>query len=89
MRERIGSPVRELRQNLGINQSEFAMILGCSSTFLYKIENGLVPLSPRIVGALLEIDADAAENIAQKYEEYMKQKKEEIKDRIKAKKSEK
>jgi transcriptional regulator with XRE-family HTH domain len=78
----IKSPVKKFREALGLSQNKFAMLVGCSTSFLYKLESGMNNVSPRILCELTNIDPVAADGIVDKQKEYMAQKRSQLKMQI-------
>lgn len=50
-----GELVRRQRKALGINQSQLAEQVGCSQGTISRIESGISPVLPELVGVLGEI----------------------------------
>jgi len=47
-------PVRQVRTCLGLSQPTFANLIGCSAIAIQRIENGTLPLSPKLAISILE-----------------------------------
>lgn len=78
----IKSPLKKFREALGLSQNKLSMLLGCSTTFLYKMESGMNNVSPRILHELEKIDPAAAAEIVEKQREYMAHKRSQLKKQI-------
>ncbi|MCX6904154.1 MAG: helix-turn-helix transcriptional regulator, partial [Verrucomicrobia bacterium] len=47
-------PLRQLRACLGLTQTAFARLIGCSAPAIQRIENGTMPMSHRIAQNILQ-----------------------------------
>lgn len=65
------SPVKQLRIEFGINQSDLALILRCSQSYLSRLENGYLT-TEGIMERLTELnlDADMIANLQRQFVEY-------------------
>ena len=65
------SPVKQLRIEYGIKQSDFALMLRCSQSYLSQVENGYLT-TEAIAGRLTELnlDADSIAKLQERFVEY-------------------
>ena len=77
------SPVRELRDKLGLSQREFAMLCGLAASTVSNIESGYHPLTKSAIDSLNEIGLDG-EQISQAQKQYVEQCRQELIKRFKS-----
>lgn len=71
------SPIKELRERMGVSQGELAMILAVSKTRVGDLERGTGEISPAILSKLAGLGLDPDE-IAQKQVEFIEEKRQEL-----------
>lgn len=64
------SPVKQLRQRLGLSQDDFSQQVGVSQSYLSNVERGIAPVKGKLRRYLEEVAEDASD-VAEKQEEFI------------------
>jgi transcriptional regulator with XRE-family HTH domain len=71
------SPFVKLRQQKGLSQGQFTLLLRCSKALLSDLERGLVEMSPRIKQALSDLGVDV-DRFEEEHKAFVEHRREEL-----------